>query len=71
MRPNKITRYWLEHYATMHCTLCGNSGIIDSRGARTAAGLEVGRLNYCICPNGQQMRKQGWPLTQGRNAYRA
>lgn len=48
-----ITDYWRENYATEHCTLCGNSGIIDTRLAVTAAGVPVGRLNWCICPNGQ------------------
>lgn len=53
-----ITDYWLKHYADDHCTLCGNSGVIDSTGVRTAAGVPVGRRNYCICPNGQVMRHQ-------------
>jgi len=52
-----VTRYWLDYYTTTHCTLCGNSGVIDSRGVKSALGKEVGRLNWCICPNGQQMRK--------------
>lgn len=53
---NAITDYWHEHYATGHCTLCGNRGIIDTRGVRTPAGVQVGRLNWCICPNGQTIR---------------
>lgn len=53
-----VTEYWLTYYADKHCTLCGNSGIIDTTGiAKTAAGLSVGRKNYCICPNGQLLRK--------------
>lgn len=52
-----IINYWHRYYATEHCTICGNSGVIDSRGVETAAGVEVGRLNYCICPNGQAMRE--------------
>lgn len=52
-----VTNYWLAFYASDHCTLCGNSGIIDSRGTKTAAGVSVGRLNWCICPNGQFLRK--------------
>lgn len=51
-----ITRYWLDHYCVTFCTLCGNSGIIDTRGVKTPAGHIVGRLNYCICPNGQWAR---------------
>jgi len=52
-----VTQYWFDYYATEHCTLCGNRGVIDTRGVRTPAGKEVGRLNWCICPNGQIMRK--------------
>lgn len=54
-----ITRYWLDHYAPEgHCSLCGNRGVIDTRGTLTPAGYPVGRLNYCICPNGQVLRRQ-------------
>lgn len=60
MRRRGITKpiadYWSKNYCTMHCTLCGNTGIIDTRGTRTPAGWEVGRLNWCLCPNGQLMR---------------
>ena len=52
-----ITRYWLKYYADGCCTLCGNKGYIDTTGTKTPAGITVGRLNYCICPNGQIMRK--------------
>ena len=39
------------------CGLCGNSGIIDTRGrAITGAGLDVGIKTYCLCANGQAMR---------------
>lgn len=55
-----VTDYWLEHYVNRHmCSLCGNSGRIDTRGVRTAAGHEVGRINFCICPNGQALREHG------------
>jgi hypothetical protein len=53
-----VTNYWHAFYATEHCTLCGNHGVIDSRGVKTPAGYEVGRLNWCICPNGQALRGQ-------------
>ena len=53
-----ITRYWSNYYALDACTLCGNRGIIDTRGVKTAGGREVGRLNYCICPNGQTLRQK-------------
>ncbi len=39
------------------CTLCGNSGIVDTRGVTSARGRACGRLNYCICPNGQTLRQ--------------
>lgn len=51
-----ITDYWYAYYAAQHCTLCGNCGVIDTRGVRTPAGVLVGRLNYCLCPNGQLLR---------------
>ena len=51
-----VIDYAMKHYVTEHCTLCGNRGVIDTRGVSTPAGLVVGRLNYCICPNGQAMR---------------
>lgn len=52
-----VANYWRKYYVTLHCTLCGNTGIVDTRGAKTPTGLEVGRINFCICPNGQLMRK--------------
>ena len=55
-RLDIITDYWYAFFAGEHCTLCGNSGKIDTRGVKTAAGLEVGRVNFCICPNGQCLR---------------
>jgi len=51
-----VTKYWLENYTanTTLCTLCGNTGIIDTCAtAISPAGSNSGRLNYCICPNGQ------------------
>lgn len=56
-----VTAYWLEHYGTNDdrglCSLCGNSGVIDTRQtAISAVGVNSGRVNWCICPNGQAMR---------------
>lgn len=51
-----VTEYWNEYYNNGHCTLCGNRGIINTTGTTTPAGHVVGRVNYCICPNGQAMR---------------
>lgn len=58
MADQFVIDYCMKHYVTEHCTLCGNRGIIDSRGVKTPAGVDVGRLNYCICPNGQSLRDQ-------------
>lgn len=54
-----VTNYWMEFYVSdnHHCSLCGNHGWIDTRGIRTPAGVKCGKINYCICPNGQIMRK--------------
>jgi len=42
------------------CSLCGNSGVIDTRNtAVSGGGINAGRLNYCICPNGRAMREEG------------
>lgn len=44
-----VTAYWLEHYCTvLRCDLCGNKGVL----IRTD-----GTATYCICPNGQTMRR--------------
>lgn len=61
---NHITDYWHKYYAVDYCILCGNRGIIDTTGVTTAAGKEVGRRNYCICPNGQSIRAQSHPIQQ-------
>lgn len=57
-----VTGYWQEHYLTQdgsaHCTLCGNTGVIDTTGKTTPAGQPVGRKNWCVCPNGQLKRVQ-------------
>lgn len=59
MRKSALTNYWLEHYVSRgHCGLCGNSGVIRTIGVKTAAGFEVGGEFWCICPNGQALRKQ-------------
>lgn len=55
-----IDDYWMEHFLDKEskiCTLCGNSGEIDTRAtAISATGVRAGRLNYCICPNGRRKR---------------
>lgn len=53
-----VTNYWVEYYADKLCTLCGNRGVIDTHNtAISPAGYSSGRLNWCICPNGQYMRE--------------
>lgn len=62
LRPvnaDAITDYWLHFYAVRVCTLCGGHGWIDSRGVKATKAGETGRLNYCICPNGQGLRSIG------------
>lgn len=65
-KSEAVTKYWLRFFAPFgHCSLCGNSGKIDTRGkVHTSAGRECGDLTYCICPNGQTMRFNGAPLTK-------
>lgn len=57
--PKRLDDYWITNFvgAEAACSLCGNRGVIDTRGVRTYAGVEVGRLNWCLCPNGRVMRK--------------
>jgi hypothetical protein len=63
---------WLEFLVGDMCSLCGQVGIVDTRGIRTPAGFECGGLHYCICPNGRALKvrnvsKLEW-LTQARRA---
>lgn len=52
-----VAHYWQEHYiSSWACVLCGNSGVVDTTGVRTNAGLLVGGRHFCICRNGQIMR---------------
>lgn len=65
-KSKKVTKYWLKFYISNSgfCSLCGNHGLIDTTNVRTPAGVKCGRMNYCICPNGQAMRKiKAVPLT--------
>lgn len=40
------------------CGLCGNVGVIDTRGrVFSAAGVECGVLRYCLCVNGRTWKK--------------
>jgi len=69
-KMDSITKFWFENYNTKafspslnqkvggYCSLCGNSGIIDTRGrATTPTGEDIGKLNCCMCPNGRAQKK--------------
>lgn len=67
-KSKKVTDYWLEFYIDEDfrlCSLCGNYGFVDTSGTVSPAGVECGRVNYCICPNGQVMRKLDVALPKG------
>lgn len=56
---------WLEFVGKNHCGLCGNSGVIDTRGKiKTAAGFECGVRQFCICPNGRAWKANGADLNK-------
>jgi hypothetical protein len=55
-RNAEVARYALAFYSDGGCTLCGNSGIIDTTGTRLPRGQFIGRRQFCICPNGQRIR---------------
>ena len=63
LQEKVIDDYFWKHYENNDvpfglCSLCGNSGVIDTRGtAVSGAGVDAGRLNYCLCPNGRAMRE--------------
>ena len=67
-----ITDYWFKFYNNYNtelgkwglCSLCGNTGKIDTTGrAISPTGIDAGRVNFCICPNGQALRKADTKLT--------
>ena len=65
---------WLEEYTngSGRCTLCGNSGVIDTRPtAKSPTGATVGRLNYCICPNGRGLKDERVPLSAALEARKS
>lgn len=52
--------FWYENYVSKgHCGLCGNHGVIDTRGVKTPAGFECGGRFFCICPNGRALADTG------------
>lgn len=57
-----ITEFWRDNYIEFWkedicpvCTLCGNTGIIDTTNSAFNNNRSVGRKNFCICPNGQEL----------------
>jgi hypothetical protein len=49
---------WLEFLEQSCCGLCGNVGILDTRGkAKTPRGEPCGVRAYCICPNGRAIKQ--------------
>ncbi len=53
---------WYEFSNKDLCSLCANWGFIDTRSLKNAAGVECGKLNYCICPNGRKMKELKWDI---------
>lgn len=52
INENILFRYWRANYARNgSCTLCNNWGVIDTR------DMANGRVNFCLCPNGQSLKK--------------
>jgi hypothetical protein len=60
-REDVVRDLWIDEFVNPVagvCSLCGNSGAIDTRGrAISAAGIDAGRVNFCICPNGRGKRE--------------
>lgn len=66
---DSVDEYWQEHYVhptVGFCVLCGNTGIIDTTlTAIPPNGTpSVGGKHFCVCPNGQNFRKQGYDANQ-------
>lgn len=58
MNPPATRDLWLEYTNKGLCGLCGNSGIIDTRGrAVSAAGCDAGARFWCLCPNGRALKE--------------
>ena len=63
-----VDAYWMAHYINHNhglCGLCGNTGVIDTtETAISPAGVNSGKKHFCMCPNGQQLRKAGYDVEQ-------
>jgi len=57
-----IDRFWMTNYIVRtddgitHCGLCGNNGVIHSK-CFTPRGNKIDQKFFCICPNGQALKK--------------
>ena len=53
-----LDEFWANEFIVGHlCGLCGNTGIIDTRGrAVSPAGEVTGGEFFCICPNGRCLK---------------
>jgi len=53
-----LWQLWLDCYVVNGlCGLCGQSGIIHTA-VKSPVGVPCGGYFFCLCPNGQTMRKQ-------------
>ena len=58
---------WEEGFVhpTGFCGLCGNSGVVDTRGTLSSStGVECGVIAMCICPTGHGLIERGVKTTQ-------
>ena len=59
-----LGNYWMENYfdnETGLCSLCGDTGIIETA-PKTPTGKPLGTFkNYCVCPNGRSIKVQDPP----------
>ena len=47
-----------RHIENATCTLCKNTGVIQTEGILTPQGKSEGQQAFCICPAGQSLRAQ-------------
>jgi hypothetical protein len=64
-KPGAADNVWAEFiHPDGGCSLCCNSGIVDTRGRKNPRGQPAGARSYCICPNGRaaknRMGKATW-----------
>lgn len=54
-----LTKVWKDEFVKgKYCSLCGNTGIIDTRGRKICyTNVEFGRVSFCICPMGRATKR--------------